>query len=171
MAVYKETLKLTGSGSDVTFHDITQQVRDIIARSGIKNGTVTVQTQHTTTSIIFEEFVHDIDFNGYDFLQSDLMRVLDRLIPPQTTEEIQYRYPGPAHLEFARNRRGPNTPVYLKGLLNADSHLRGSLFGASETFIIEDGTMLTGTFGYIFFVDWDRHSARERSCHVMVMGE
>ncbi|MCB6660024.1 hypothetical protein L0P66_13350 [Eubacterium callanderi] len=29
--------------------------------------------------------------------------------------------------------------------------MRGFLFGASETFIVENGTMLTGYVGYIYF--------------------
>ena len=170
MAIYKETLKLSSSGRGVTFHNITEQVREIVAKSGIQNGMVVVQSQHTTSSVIFEEFVHDYDLNDYDFLQIDLLRVLDRIIPPQTTENAEYRYPGPKHIEFAEAWEGPEKS-HLSTILNADSHLRGSLFGCSETFIIEDGKMLTGNFVYIYFVDWDRRYVRERKCHVMVMGE
>ena len=170
MAVYKETLKLMSSGNRPTYHEITAEVRAIVERSGIRNGSVLVQSQHTTSSILFEEFVHDIDYNGYEFLQIDLNRILDRLIPPETTENMEYKYPGPAHTAFAKAYEGPEKGD-MRMILNADSHLRGSLFGASETFVVEDGAILTGSFGYIYFVDWDRHVVRERKCHVLVMGE
>lgn len=168
--VYKETLLLHSEGRRPTFHDITKEVRAIVARSGIQNGTVTVQSQHTTCSIIFEEFVHDRDYNGYDFLQIDLIRILNRLIPMETTEGADYRYPGPAHTQFALDYEGPDR-CDLSGILNADCHLRGSLFGPSECFVIEDGVVLTGSFGYIYFTDWERQRARDRKCHILVMGE
>lgn len=170
MAVYKETVKLMSNGNRPSFHDITKQVREIVKKSGIKNGCVVVQSQHTTCSVIFEEYVHDTDLAGYEFLQIDLLRILDRLVPQESTENTEYRYPGPKHTEFAREYEGPESGN-LSVILNADSHIRGSLFGASETFVIEDGTVLTGNFGYIYFADWDRHIVRERKCHVMVMGE
>lgn len=171
MKIYKETLKLMSSGSQPTYHEITNKVREIVKKSGVQNGTVLIQSQHTTCSIIFEEYVHDVDFNGYEFLQIDLNRILDRLIPPETTEDMEYRYPGPKHVEFAKSFEGTDEHCELSGILNADSHLRGSLFGPSETFVVEDGKVLTGSFGYIYFVDWDRRRVRERKCHVLVMGE
>lgn len=170
MAVYEQTLKRMSSGNRITYHEITDEVRRIVRESGIREGLVLVQSQHTTCSVIFEEFVHDRDLSGYEFLQADLNRVLDRLVPPETTENMEYKYPGPAHTEFARNYEGPDK-ADLSIILNADSHIRGSLFGASETFVVRNGEILTGNFGYIYFVDWDRHVVRERKCHVLVMGE
>lgn len=171
MAIYKETLKRMSNGHRPIYHDITEDVRSVVEKSGIQSGIVVVQSQHTTCSVIFEEFTHDVDYNGYDFLQADLNRILGRIIPPQATEGMEYKYPGPAHVEFAKNYYGPGKPMDLGTILNADSHLRGSLFGASETFVIENGVALTGKFGYIYFVDWDHHRVRERQCHILVMGE
>lgn len=171
MKYYKETLQLTSNGGRPTYHNITDQVKEIVAKSGVKNGLCVVQSQHTTCSVFFEEFVHDVDFNGDEFLQVDLNRILDRIIPRELTENCEYRYPGPKHLDFLMGLDDPNYPKDPGTILNGDAHIRGSLFGASESFIIENETMLTGTVGYIYFVDWDQNRVRTRKCHVMVMGE
>lgn len=34
-----------------------------------------------TCSVLFEEFVHDKDFNGDEFLQVDLNNILDKIVP------------------------------------------------------------------------------------------
>ena len=65
----------------------------------------------------------------------------------------------------------PNYPQDKGTLLNTDAHLRGSLLGSSETFIIQDSQMLIGTVGYIYFVDWDQNRVRNRHCRIIVMGE
>lgn len=173
MAVFKETIICTSNGQRVTYHNITAQVKEIVAKSGIKNGICVVQSQHTTCSVIFEEYVHDTDFNGDEFLQVDLNRILDRIIPRELTNDMDYRYPGPKHEQFLYDiaKTHPEFPAEPGTILNADAHIRGSLFGASESFIIEKGTLLTGSVGYVYFIDWDQNRVRDRKCHVMVMGE
>lgn len=171
MATYKDTVICTSNGGRPSYHNVTQQVRDAVAKSGIKNGTCTVQSPHTTCSVIFQEFVHDLDFNGDEFLQVDLNRILDRIIPRELTENADYRYPGPKHVDFLMSLNDPQFPCDPATILNADAHLRASMFGASETFIIEDGKLLIGSVGYIYFIDWDQNRVRDRKCHIMVMGD
>ena len=171
MKIFKDVLELKSNGSRVSYHNITEQIKDIVKRSGIQNGICVVQSPHTTCSIIFEEFVHDTDFNGDEFLQVDLNRILDRIVPRELTENTDYRYPGPKHLDFLMSLDDPNYPCDPGTILNGDAHIRGSLFGASETFIVDKGVIQIGTVGYIYFVDWDQNRVRTRKCHVMVMGE
>ena len=59
MPVYKEKIELRSHGVTPTFINITPQVKEAIARSGIRDGIVTVISPHTTCSCFFEEFVHD----------------------------------------------------------------------------------------------------------------
>ena len=54
---------------------ITQQVRDILPRSGIKNGMITVVTKHTTTGITVNE--------ALECLESDIEVFLGRPETPQ----------------------------------------------------------------------------------------
>lgn len=171
MAVYKDTITVTSNGGRPTYHNVTDQVRRIVEKSGIKNGLCVVQSQHTTCSVIFEEFVHDTDFNGDEFLQVDLNRILDRIIPRERTEDMEYRYPGPKHLDFLMGLDDPQYPCDPATILNGDAHIRASFFGASETFILREGSLMIGSVGYIYFIDWDQNRSRERKCHVMIMGE
>lgn len=68
-------------------------------------------------------------------------------------------------------KKDPNYPADPGTILNGDAHVRGSMFGGNQTFAIKDGEMLTGSVGYIYFVDWDQNRDRNRVCHVLVMGE
>lgn len=170
MKTYMEELTLVSNGQRVTYHRISEQVKEIVAKSGVKNGLCVVQSQHTTCSVIFEEYMHDVDYNGDEFLQVDMNHVLDRIIPRNVTDS-QYRHPGPLHTDFAMGLDDPNYPCDYGALLNTDAHLRASLFGASETFIIKNETLMCGTVGYIYFIDWDQNRVRNRKCHVCVMGE
>lgn len=171
MKIFRDKVMITSNGNRPSYHNITQEVRAIVQQSGIQNGICVVQSQHTTCSVLFEEYVHDRDFNGDEYLQADLNRILDRIIPREKTENMDYRYPGPKHLEFLMGLEDPDYPTDPRTILNGDAHIRGSLFGASETFILEDGQLATGAVGYIYFVDWDQNRSRRRTCHVMVMGE
>lgn len=171
MAIYQETITVQSNGNRPSYHNVTEQVREIVKKSGIQNGVCVVQSPHTTCSVIFEEYVHDTDFNGDEYLQVDLNRILDRIIPRERTENMDYRYPGPKHLEFLMSLDDPQFPCDPATILNGDAHIRGSLFGASESFILKDGALLTGSVGYIYFIDWDQNRVRTRKCHVLVMGE
>ena len=48
MKIFRETVKAQSTGMRPTFHKITDQVKDIVARSGIQNGFVLVYSHHTT---------------------------------------------------------------------------------------------------------------------------
>jgi thiamine phosphate synthase YjbQ (UPF0047 family) len=165
-------LQLASNGKRITWHNVTEQVKAFIQEADIQNGVCVVQSPHTTCSVIFEEYTHDHDFNGDEYLLVDMSRILDKIVPRELTENTEYKYPGPKHVEFLHSLQ--DNPAY-KGdagtILNGDAHIRASLFGASETFTIVDGVLQTGDVGYIYFVDWDQNRVRTRQCNVLVMGE
>lgn len=172
MTVKSEVLDLTSNGHRVTFHNVTDHVKQFVKASGVQNGICVVQSPHTTCSVIFEEFTHDRDFNGDEYLLVDMSRQLDKLVPRELTENTNYKYPGPKHIDFLHSIQ--DNPAY-KGddgtVLNGDAHIRASMFGASETFVIRDGEIQTGSVGSIYFVDWDQNRVRTRHCNVLVQGE
>jgi thiamine phosphate synthase YjbQ (UPF0047 family) len=170
MKVFHETMHVESCAGRVSYHNVTDQVKQIIEKSGISDGTVLVQTAHTTCSVIFEEFVHDVDFNGDEFLQVDMNRILDNIIPRELSENTNYRYPGPLHLDFLMSLNDPNYPCDPGTILNGDAHIRASFFGPSEQFIVKECKPLIGDVGYIYFIDFDQNRERNRKCHVMVMG-
>ena len=51
---------------------------------------------------------------------------------------------------------------------NSDAHLKTSLFGASQTLIVEDGKLLLGQWQGIFLAEFD--GPRTRRIHVQVLG-
>jgi thiamine phosphate synthase YjbQ (UPF0047 family) len=53
--VYKESFKLESRHRAVSFHDITDQVKEIAAKSGLRDGIVVVYSHHTTCSVITQE--------------------------------------------------------------------------------------------------------------------
>lgn len=176
MTVYRESIPLMSHGGSPSYINVTQQIKEAISKSGVQNGTVTVISPHTTCSVFFEEFVHDVTEDGTEFLQVDLDHVLEKIIPNQTKlpPEGEYTYPGPAH--FDEVFRWPDVEFYLPGgdktqLLNADAHLKATLLGSSQVFPVEDGKLGLGVTGYIYFVDFDRMRARSRTCKLIIMGE
>ncbi|MBR5049334.1 MAG: YjbQ family protein [Erysipelotrichaceae bacterium] len=174
MTVYREEITgIQSKGVSPTYVNITQEVKDIIARSRIQNGIVNVISPHTTCSVFFEEYVHDTMPNGKEFIQQDLDNVLAKIIPDQTAWG-QYFYPGLKHFEDVES-----WPDYLKylpsgtreELFNADAHLKATIIGSSQTFALEDGKLGMGQTGYIYFVDFDRTHPRSRRCKVVIIGE
>ncbi|WP_340852982.1 YjbQ family protein [Ligilactobacillus salivarius] len=172
MKIYQEELTID-TDARITYKNITEDVKKIVAESKIENGLCLIQTPHTTCSVIFEEYVHDTDFNGDEFLQVDLNNILDKIVPRELSENTNYRYPGPKHIQFLADlaKENPNYPNDPATILNGDAHIRGSLFGGNQTFGVKERNLLVGSVGYVYFVDWDQNRERTRKCHVLVMGE
>jgi thiamine phosphate synthase YjbQ (UPF0047 family) len=176
MAVYKEKIQIKSHGITPTFVNITAEVRAAIANSGIRNGIVTVISPHTTCSVFFEEYVHDVLPDGTEYLQRDLNKILGKIIPDQTEppSEETYLYPGEKHYEAVES--WPDAASYLPGgdrtaLFNCDAHLKASILGSSATLEVDDGKLAVGPTGYVYFVDFDRTRERTRRCSIIVMGE
>lgn len=176
MTTYQRTIDLRSHGSSTSFLDVTDEVRSAISASGITTGTCSVISPHTTCAVYFDEFAHDRLEDGTDFLQADLDAALSRMFPAQTSfpPAQGYQYPGEGH--FTELETWPNAATYLPGgdrsqLLNADAHLKANLIGSSETIAVIDGQAAFGATGYLFFVDFDRARARDRTCHIVVTGD
>ncbi|GAA0351012.1 YjbQ family protein [Alkalibacterium iburiense] len=173
MKLYKETITLQSEGDTPSYIDVTPQVREVIKESGIKEGLVTVISPHTTCAVFFEEFSHDRDSNGDEYLQIDLNEALEKIIPKHTSAST-YHYPGEEH--YKEVEKWPNIEEYLPGgdrsyLWNGDAHLKSTIIGSSEVFDVTDYTLGVGKTGYIYFVDFDVTRPRERRCLITVMGE
>jgi secondary thiamine-phosphate synthase enzyme len=148
------------------FYDVTDRVKDIVARSGVKEGIAVVFSQHTTCSVIIQEDSYDTTYNGTKFLLQDLLDIFDKLIPP-CKKEGQYLHPGPKCADHCANVIDEPLPFTL----NTDAHLRSSIIGRSESIPIVDGKLQLGEFGQIYFADFDGTRARERIVRVQVVGE
>lgn len=162
---FQKEIELQSRGWIPTFHDVTEEVMEIVAASGVKNGTCTIASHHTTCCVMIQECSHDIDSFELEYLQHDLLDIM-RKLAPDFAEEHQYRHPGPIHTQFGRfvNEPGDYTSM------NTDGHLRSVFFGRSEAMTIKDGVPDCGEFAHVYFVDWDHVRARHRQLNVTVMG-
>ena len=166
MATYLKMVKVHSHDHMPCFHNVTAEVKKAVEESGIKMGTCTVYSHHTTCSVMIQECSHDVNYFGREFLQMDIIEIMEKLIPTCRTEG-QYHHPGPKHIEFALTFPDEEP----KGSLNTDAHLRSCLFGRSETIVVENGKLSLGDFGFVYFIDWDQVRERDRVVEIMVMGD
>lgn len=165
MMIYKEKIKVQSNDKAITFHNVTAQVKEAVAKSGIRDGVVVVYSHHTTCSVITQECAFDMSMTGLETLQQDLVNVMDRMVPECKYEGI-YLHPGPKALQFAEEHDED-----ARGCHNTDAHLRSSIIGRNVTVVIDDGEADLGEFGFIYFIDFDSTRARQRTVQIMIMGE
>lgn len=70
-------------------------------------------------------------------------------------------------LLFALDKTYPDRPQFRHMEGNSAAHLKSSCVGASETVIIEDGSLLLGTWQGIYFAEFD--GPRQRSFYVKIV--
>jgi secondary thiamine-phosphate synthase enzyme len=134
------------TGADVSLHDITAQLRSKVADSGIRNGFVTVTSQHTTTALGINEYEPR--------LVEDVKAFLKGLIPAHGTY---------LHNDIHLRDCPPDEPQ------NAHSHLAAMLLGSSEVIALQTGTLLLGQYQSVMLYELD--GPRDRYVSVQVCGE
>ncbi len=128
------------------FVDITEDVREIVARSGVRNGTATVFVAHTTMGVAIN--------HNEPMLVQDIARMLYRLAP------VNDQY---AH-DLFELRQGARAD----GRSNGHSHCKAVLLGTSEHVPIVDGVLALSAIQSIFAIDLD--GPRTRDVVVQVSG-
>jgi len=134
------------TGERVALHDLMPGIKDGVAKSGIKNGFVTVTSQHTTTAIAINE--------NEERLVEDVKVFLNRLIPPGD------KY---LHNDIALRNCPPDEPE------NAHSHLAAMLLGSSEVIALAEGELVLGQYQSVMLYELD--GPRSRKVNVQVYGE
>jgi secondary thiamine-phosphate synthase enzyme len=134
------------TGAGIALHDLMPGIQESIAKSGIKNGFVTITSQHTTTAITINE--HE------ERLLEDIKAFLNRLIPPDD------KY---LHNDIHLRDCPPDEPE------NAHSHLAAMMLGSSEAIAIADGELVLGQYQSVMLVELD--GPRERKVSVQIIGE
>lgn len=165
MKVHRESFHVQATEHRVTFHTVTRQVKEILARSGIQNGICVVYSHHTTCAVITQEDAFDMAYTGLDYMQQDLVDIMENIIPT-CRHEGHYMHPGPKATVFAAENGESKREA-----LNTDAHLRSSIIGRSETIVVVDGQLDLGSFGHIQFIDFDQTHPRQRTVQVQIIGE
>ena len=106
-------------------HDLTGQVTEIVAASGVQTGTVTVFNVGSTAAIGTIEFEPG--------LERDLPDTLDKVIPP--------------------SRSYGHEQAWHDG--NGHSHLQATLLGPSLAVPIANGQLVLGTWQQVFHLECD----------------
>jgi len=129
------------------FIDITDDVRDALARSGLRHGFAVVFSRHTTAAIRINE--------AEPLLLQDMEAMLARIAP--------------AGVYYRHNDLSIRTVNLTEDEdLNGHSHCQHLLMGASEAVPCADGELLLGNWQRIFLVELD--CAREREVIVQAVG-
>lgn len=124
MATHQQILKLHTKGNmDVI--DITTQVAQVVAASGVRTGIVNVSGVGSTLGITTIEYEPGC--------VADLRRALDAIAP--------------ANSNYAHNARWGDDNGY--------AHLRSALIGTTKTFPVREGGLGLGTWQQIILCDFD----------------
>ena len=125
----------------MAFENITPQVEELVARSGIQEGLCLVNAMHITASV----FIND-DESG---LHEDYARWLEKLAPFNADPAV-YRH----------NRTGED---------NADAHLKRQVMGREVVVAVTAGRLDFGPWEQIFYGEFD--GRRPKRVLVKVIGE
>ena len=118
----QEIVKIKTNKQEGLF-DITQEVEDILSRSHVKNGLVNVYVQGATAGIMIQE-------NWDESVQTDVIHLLQKLIPRGVWE----------------HDRQDN---------NGDAHLKAGIIGPSESIPVINGKLGLSTWQNIFVCEFD----------------
>jgi secondary thiamine-phosphate synthase enzyme len=110
-------------------YDITSEIKKIVKQSETENGIVHVYVRHATAAIMIQE-------NWDESVQTDVISLLKKLIPPGVWLHDQ--------------QDG-----------NGDAHLKSGIVGPSETIPLIDGSLALGRWQNIFLCEFDGPKERE----------
>lgn len=122
-------------------YEITAQVADLIFRSGIREGQVTIMVRHTSASLVIME-------NADPEARHDLEEFFERLVP-ENTPWFTHTYEGSDDMP---------------------SHIRMVLTRTSEVIPVMGGRMSLGTWQGIFLFE-HRRAPHVRQVVVSIIGE
>lgn len=141
LKVHAETVTIE---TDTRFElvDVTERIRPVVQQSGVAEGTVVVQSLHTTCSVLINE--------SQTALVADIKHFLEHVVD----RDGDWLHNDPAHSDCDR--------------FNADAHLRALLLGQTVTVQVAGGDLLLGQWQRLLLAELD--GPRARSVRVQVMG-
>ena len=122
-------------------YDITAQVSSAVASSGVQDGLATVFIQHTSASLLVQEYADPA-------VQADLQNWLSRLVLENDPL-------------YSHTQEGPD---------DMPAHIKGALTAVQVAVPVMQGALALGVWQGVYLWE-HRHSARTRSIIVNVMGD
>ena len=118
MKLHQETVRIEPRGPGL--HDVTGQVRRVVAAAGLRTGLVNVCVLHTSASLVVQE-------NADPAVRRDLQRFLARIAP----ENADYEHDS-------------------EGSDDMPSHIRAALTRTAETLPVSGGDLALGTWQAVY---------------------
>ena len=118
MKLHQETVRIEPRGPGL--HDVTGQVRRVVAAAGLRTGLVNICVLHTSASLVVQE-------NADPAVRRDLQRFLSRIVP----EDADYEHDS-------------------EGADDMPSHIRAALTRTAETLPVSGGDLALGTWQGIY---------------------
>jgi secondary thiamine-phosphate synthase enzyme len=127
--VRRLAIRIPGQG----LHEVTDQVRDVVRESGVREGLCTVFIQHTSASLTIQE-------NADPSARHDLESWLNRLVPERDSL-------------YTHTTEGPD---------DMPSHIKAALTATSLSIPIQDGELRLGTWQGIYVWEHRRNASTRR---------
>lgn len=152
------------------FITITDYVESVVKKSGIKRGSVLIQTHHTTCGLWVNEdeknLIGPSEEIGYT---SDLRHVLDNFASPMH----DYGHNDIAQKGNENGKRNthlcePDENGVIQECVNGHAHAQALMIHPFVNFIVDDGKLLKGKWQEIMLVELDHD--RPRKVSVLVSG-
>lgn len=147
MKFYNEEINLK---TEKAYHfiNLTDQIKDAVKKSGIKNGIINVQTLHTTTAIVVNED------------EPLLLRDIERHLEQFAKQGLSYHH--------------DNFDIRTKNMCegecaNGHAHCKAVILPISAVVNLIKGEMQLGRWQQIFALELDR--ARDRKIQIHIIGE
>lgn len=105
--------------------DLTQEIRNIVKESNVKEGMCYVYCPHTTAALTVTSFW---DERGFEDIQDEIGRLI------------------PTRIDFKHQHDTPQ---------DAAGHVKSSLIGITLSFFIEKGDLFLGSSQGIYFLEFD----------------
>lgn len=130
----------------ISIHNLTPQIKNLLAANPVKNGYVLVFARHTTTALFVNEYE--------ERLLADIKVYLEKLSPP----DGKYLH-NDLHLRVVP----PDEPI------NGHSHLMAITLNNSEYIPIVEESLALGTWQSVMLIELD--GPRKRNVLIQICGE
>jgi len=187
VCVYEEHVVKTSKpgppAQDITVEDLTPTLNALVQSSGVREGTVTVVSRHTTTAITINEWESRL----VDDIRTWLLKIAppdDRSAVPTPEGGVLYYHNDIDQRPDSEDERqrcldngwdigamdGPRGLAAWRAQepINAHSHLLSMILGSSESIPVHQGKMVIGQWQSVMLVDLD--GPRDRTVGLQITG-
>jgi secondary thiamine-phosphate synthase enzyme len=147
MKIENEIIKIKTKG-EFDFNDITDEIKNFVKKSGIKNGIINIQTFHTTAVLILNE--------NEPLLLEDIKARLENFAP----KSIKYNHD---------NFEIRTVNLCADECANGHAHCKAILLSPNIVLNVINNELQLGQWQRVLFVELDR--SRDRKIQLQILGE